>query len=152
MPGLFKEKTCNAVRCPVLYVSLVYHDSAVVFEYKSTHFVRESFVEDLECKKIRQVLGLKVLDQLLEERRIDATEIDNWSIAILVRLHLAAGNQTENVAMDLLEFKGVVQHPRTDLRAAPSMTLPSLSLQCPLIRCIPNLSWTVKRLKRLASS
>jgi hypothetical protein len=55
----------------------------------------------LKPEEINQVMGLKVSNQFLEETGIDVIQTSCWSLAILVGLHLAAGCQLEDVAMDL---------------------------------------------------
>lgn len=47
------------------------------------------------------MMGLKVSNQFLDGYGIDVIQISCWSLAILVGLHLAAGCQLKDMAMDL---------------------------------------------------
>lgn len=67
-----ESESREAVRRSILHVSRVQYDGAVILEDELVHHLWDFLGKDLKSEEIRQVVGLKVLDQLLEERRIDA--------------------------------------------------------------------------------
>lgn len=100
-----ESESRETIRRPFLHVSRIQHNGAVVFEDELAHHLWDFFGKDLKPEEVRQVIGLKILDQLLEEHGVDAIQVGSWPFAILVGLHLAAASHPEDVAVDLCRLE-----------------------------------------------